>query len=111
MSSVLNCPKPEEPANPLSADYVFKLSTSAPTEVEVRIVIKVMKSGRAGGADSIYAEMLKADIDTSRRILTEPFATIWTAPRIPSRLTGLTALLSNEYENEGISKTPTTGEG
>ena len=63
---------------PPSADDALKVNTNPLTEVEVRAAIKVMKSGKAPGLDSIHAEMLKADLDTSTKILTDPFATIWT---------------------------------
>ena len=43
-----------------------------------------MKSGKAPGIDSIHAEMLKADIEASTKILTDLFRTIWTKDTIPA---------------------------
>ncbi|KAK2189636.1 hypothetical protein NP493_101g09048 [Ridgeia piscesae] len=51
--------------------------TSPPTEAEVKNAIKAMKSGKAPGVDSIHAEMLKADLSTATRVLTNLFDTIW----------------------------------
>ena len=82
---MLNRPEPDGPANPPSADDVLEINTSPPTEVEVRTAIKAMKSGgKAPGIDSIHAEMLKADIETSTKILTNLFTTIWTKDTIPA---------------------------
>ena len=43
-----------------------------------------MKSGKAPGVDSIHAEMLKADLSTATRVLTNLFDTIWDKETIPS---------------------------
>jgi len=43
-----------------------------------------MKNGKACGIDSIHAEMLKADIDTATKIMTDLSTTIWTKDNIPS---------------------------
>ena len=105
---VLNSPEPDGPASPPSADDVLEINTSPPTEVEVRTAIKATKSGKAPSIDSIHAEMLKADIETSTKILTDLFTIIWTKNTIPADWTK--ALLSN-YQRKEMSKTPTTGEG
>ena len=38
---------------------------------------------KAPGVDSIYAEMLKADLSTATRVLTNLFDTIWDKETIP----------------------------
>ena len=43
-----------------------------------------MKSGTAPCVDSIHAEMLKADLSTATRVLTNLFDTIWDKETIPS---------------------------
>ena len=62
----------------------LNIDTSPPTEAEVRNAIKAMKSGKAPGVDSIHAEMLKADLSTATRVLTNLFDTIWDKETIPS---------------------------
>ena len=79
---VLNRPESDGPANPPPADDVLEINTSPLTEVEVRTAIKAMKSGKAPGIDSIHAEMLKVDIETSTKILTNLFTAIWTKDTI-----------------------------
>ena len=49
-----------------------------------RNAIKAMKTGKAPGVDSIHAEMLKADLSTATRVLTNLFDTIWDKETIPS---------------------------
>ena len=43
-----------------------------------------MKSGKAPGIDSIHGKMLKADLSTSTRVLTELFESIWEKETVPS---------------------------
>lgn len=42
-----------------------------------------MKNGNTAGIDSIRAEMLKADLDTSCKVLTDLFRNIWEQETIP----------------------------
>jgi len=51
--------------------------------VEVEAVIKVMKSGKAGGADGVTAEMLKAEETETPRFLMCMFREIWESKTIP----------------------------
>ena len=81
---VLNHPQPDEPADPPPVPDDLNIDTSPPTEAEVRNAIKAMKSGKAPGVDSIHAEMLKADLSTATRVLTNLFDTIWDKETIPS---------------------------
>lgn len=61
---VLNCPSPDDPANPPPAEHVLNFDTSPPTNKEVKLAIKAMKGGKAAGADAIHAEILKANLNT-----------------------------------------------
>ena len=80
---VLNCPEPDESANPQWADNVLEINACPPTEVEIRTAIKATKSGKAADIDSIHAEMLKVDIETSTKILANLFMTIWARDTMP----------------------------
>ncbi|KAJ8356898.1 hypothetical protein SKAU_G00196920 [Synaphobranchus kaupii] len=90
---VLNCPEPEHPANPTPADNIglLNINTSPPTETEVRSAIQITKDGKAAGSDSIHAEMLKADLNTSVKVLTDLFRNIWDKNVIPVDWEGLIA--------------------
>ena len=81
---VLNHPQPDEPADPPPVPDDLNIDTSPPTEAEVKNAIKAMKSGKAPGVDSIHAEMLKADLSTATRVLTNLFDTIWDKETIPN---------------------------
>ncbi|XP_078141751.1 uncharacterized protein LOC139917505 [Centroberyx gerrardi] len=74
---------PEHPANPTPADNILNINTSPPTETEVKSAIKATKNGKAAGIDSIHAEMLKADLNTSVKVLTDLFRNIWDRNVIP----------------------------
>ena len=80
---VLNRPEPDDLADPPPAEDVLNINTSPPTEAEVRCAIKAMKSGKAPGIDSIHAEMLKADLGTSTKVLTDLFRDIWETDTLP----------------------------
>ena len=80
---VLNCPDPENPANPTPADSLLNINISPPTETEVRSAIQMTKDGKAAGFDSIHAEMLKADLNTSVKVFTDLFRNIWDTNVIP----------------------------
>ena len=81
---VLNHSQPDEPADPPPVTDDLNIDTSPPTEAEVRNAIKAMKSGKAPGVNSIHTEMLKADLSTATRVLTNLFDTIWDKETIPS---------------------------
>ena len=82
-SEVLNCPEPDDPANPPPTEDVPSIDTSPPTHEEVKRAIQAMKGGKAAGLDSIHAEMLKADLTTSTKVFTELFSNIWEEEIIP----------------------------
>lgn len=69
---VLNQPEPDEPANPLPAGDDLEVDTSPPTEEEIRQAIKATKSRKAPGPDSVHTELLKADINTTTKVLADP---------------------------------------
>ena len=80
---VLNCPEPGDPANPPPAEDAHNIDTSPPTHEEVKCAIQAMKGGKAAGIDAIHAEMLKADLTTSTKVLTELFRNICDKEIIP----------------------------
>ncbi|KAJ8361543.1 hypothetical protein SKAU_G00180680 [Synaphobranchus kaupii] len=80
---VLNLPEPEQPANIIPTDDTLEINTSPPDYDEVRTAILVQKSGKACGIDATHDEMLKADISTSTRVLTDLFQNIWNSDTVP----------------------------
>ena len=56
---------------------------SLPKELELGNTIKAMTNWKAAGIDAIHAEMLKADLTTSTRALTNLFKNIWEREKIP----------------------------
>ena len=80
---VLNRPQPESPANPPPADEDLNIEVNTPNEEEVRTAIQALKCGKAPGIDAIHAELLKADIETSTKVLTNLFKNIWEKDTIP----------------------------
>lgn len=63
-----------------------------PTATEVRRAVQATKNGKAAGIDSIHTEMLKADLNTSVKILTGLLKNIWDKSVIPEDWArGLTA--------------------
>ena len=80
---VLNCPEPDDPANPPPAEDAHNINTSPPTHEEVKCATQAMKGGKAAGIDAVLAKMLKADLTTSTKVLTELFRNIWDKETIP----------------------------
>ena len=74
---VLNRPEPDDPAEIDPSDVLLDIDISPPSKEEVKTAIKALKNGKACGVDSIHAEMLKADIETSAEVLTDFFHSIW----------------------------------
>lgn len=68
---------PEQPVNPLPAADVLDTEISPPTEVDIRRAIKALRNGEAAGIDTIYADMLKAGLPTSTRVLINLYKNIW----------------------------------
>ena len=72
----LKRPVPHTPANPLPADEDLDISRAEATDDEVLASIKAIKWGKAPGIDSVYTELLRADVETSTKVLTILFNTI-----------------------------------
>lgn len=70
---VLNRPDPEEPTDPSPSESYLYIDTGPPGIDEVRSAIENLKNGKAPGIDSPQAELLKADIGTTSRLLTDLF--------------------------------------
>lgn len=70
---VLNCPQPDEPANPQPAKDVLNTDISPITASEIKEALKAIKSGKAAGTDSIEAEMFRADPATAASVLVDLF--------------------------------------
>ena len=81
---VFNRPDPEEPADPPPSESYLDIDTSPPGIAEVRLAIESMKNGKAPGIDSLQAELFKADISTTSRLLTDLFSKIWEEEVIPN---------------------------
>ena len=80
---VLNRPDPDEPADPPPSESYLDIDTGPPGIAEVRSAIENLKNGKAPGIDSLQAELLKADIGTTSRLLTDLFCKIWEQEVIP----------------------------
>ena len=81
--TTLNKEAPREVENIPESDEDLLANMDPPTANEVKAAIDKMKSGKAPGADSISAEMLKAGGDIITETLTEIFKEIWEEEEIP----------------------------
>ena len=80
--SILNRPEPEQVAEIPPAVEDLDICIDPPTMEEVKAAIKAMKSGKAGGADGVTAEMLKAEEAETPRLLMCIFREIWESETI-----------------------------
>ena len=80
---VLNRPDPGEPADPPPSESYLDIDIGPPSIAEVRSAIENLKNGKAPGIDSLQAELQKADIGTTSRLLTDLFCKIWEQEVIP----------------------------
>ena len=80
---VLNQPEPDDPVNPPQVENILDIDISPPIEAKVESAIKAMKGGKAAWIDSNHAEMLKADLGTSCKVLTDLFRHISEKDLIP----------------------------
>ena len=80
---ILNRPEPEQVAEIPPAVEDLDICKDPPTMEEVKAAIKAMKSGKAGGADGVTAEMLKAEETQTPRLLMCIFRKIWGSETIP----------------------------
>ena len=75
---ILNRPVPEVVIEMEEADVVYNsINTGEITREEIRSALRHMKSGKAPGIDSITADLLRVDIDTTVSVLYELFNKIW----------------------------------
>ncbi len=82
-NEVLNRPEPNIIANPENAEVDLGINIDAPSDAEVIRAIKSLKSNKAPGIDLIQAEIIKADMETSTKYLSDLFCTIWREETIP----------------------------
>jgi hypothetical protein len=80
LSTSTTCMEREEPA---SIPTELPISIRPPSKREIINAIKVMKNGKAAGADNIPAEVLKADPYMSADILLPLFQDIWQKEKFP----------------------------
>ena len=79
-----NRPAPQDlPDIPLANDDL-PFNCDPPTKKEIYQAIEQSKSGKSAGPDSIPAEVLKTDIETSVELLYPLFKKIWEEEQVPS---------------------------
>ena len=81
---LLNRPAPTNPPDLTPAADDLPIDCNTPTRQEIRKAIEQIKNGKAAGPDSIPAEALKADLDTTVEMLFPLFEKIWEEEQIPS---------------------------
>ena len=82
--TILNRDEPRLRADIKQAEEDLEININCPSIEEVRDSIKKMKNGKSPGADRISAEMLKAEENTTPRMLTKIFERIWLTETTPS---------------------------
>lgn len=80
---VLNRPDLEDPADPLPMDSDIDIDIGPPTEGEFRRSIEAKKCWKAAFIKNIHAEILKADLHTTTKLLTDLFRNKWEKDTIP----------------------------
>ena len=60
-----------------------RFNEDPPNVTEIKVAIKLLKDGKAPGADNIPAELLKVDIEFSTNILKPIIEQVWEAETIP----------------------------
>ena len=81
---LLNRPAPVNPPEILPATSDLPIKCCTPTKEEISSAIKQLKNGKSAGPDSIPAEALKADVETSVDLLHPLFSKIWEEEEIPT---------------------------
>ena len=82
-TEVLNRPAPEVDIAVEEADVINGINIGEITREEIRSALGDMKSGKAPGIDSITADLLRVDTDTTVNVLYELFNKIWEEESIP----------------------------
>ncbi|KAL9978171.1 hypothetical protein ACROYT_G015662 [Oculina patagonica] len=80
---LLNRPPPSELPDIQPANTPLQVSESKPSEAEIKRAIRQLKNGKAAGPDGIPSEAIKADLNTSTKMLYELFGKIWETNEIP----------------------------
>lgn len=81
---LLDRPTPENPPDIEPAETYQPIEDSPPTREEIRTAIKQLRNGKAAGPDSIPAEALKSDIETTVGMLYPLFKKIWEEEQTPA---------------------------
>ncbi|KAK7107318.1 hypothetical protein V1264_015265 [Littorina saxatilis] len=81
---LLNRPAPANPPDIPPAASDLPIECCAPTKEEISSAIKQLKNGKSAGPDSIPAEALKTDVETSVEILYPLFCKIWEEEEVPA---------------------------
>ena len=79
----LNRPPPSEMPGIEPADTPLQVNENRPSKVEIKKAIRRLKNGRAAGSDCIPSEAIKADLNTSTKMLHELFGKIWETDEMP----------------------------
>ena len=80
---LLNQIPPVTRANIPPAEVPLPINCNRPSKTEIKKAIKLLKNNKAPGPDSVPAEALKADINTSTDMLFDLFGEIWKEDYIP----------------------------
>ena len=59
------------------ANTPLQVSKNKPSKAEIKRAIRQLKNGKAAGPDDIQSEAIKADLNTSTKMLYELFNKIW----------------------------------
>jgi len=70
-AEVLNRPPPTRSELESEVCEPLEIDTGPVTHAEIRIAIKQMKNGKAGGVDGVTTELMKADLETTVAVLYE----------------------------------------
>ena len=65
---LLNRPPPQNHPDIAPAEEVLQITCERPSKAEIKKTIHHMKRGKTSGPDTILAEAIKADIETSTEI-------------------------------------------
>ena len=69
--------RPPIPVAIQEAELVLDVNTAKPSKEEIAKAIQKQKNGKAYGPDSISAEVLKGDVNTSTQMLYEIFVKVF----------------------------------
>ena len=79
---ILNRPIPDDPVTDVEMDPIInEISPDPITKAENRTALRKMKNGKAGGKDEITAELLKADTNTTEKLLVNLWKLIVKIPK------------------------------